>query len=295
MSRPPRNSRRPKKSPKMHGKSSQKTPRSESGSNPRQKRGPSSSKQEASLGRRPSRDTKRGLIWGQHAVLAALANPARQIHKGWVSPAAKARLQLGSESRLIETPPGEMDAILPDGAAHQGLALHCAPLPAAELDSIIRPAQGLILVLDQITDPHNVGAMFRLASAFGARGIIMQDRKAPPLDGATAKVAVGNVETVPCATVTNIANTLLTLRETGWLVTGLAGETELTLQQALRLPKNATVHANAIVLGAEGPGLRKRVRECCDQLARIPMPGGAESLNVATAAAIAAYEAVREG
>ena len=279
MSRPPRNSRKPKKSLKTHGKTAQKPPRADSASNPRQKRDQSLSK---------------GLIWGQHAVLAALANPARQIHKGWVSPAAKARLKLDGESRLIETPPAQMDALLPDGAAHQGLALHCAPLREAELDSIMHPAKGLILVLDQITDPHNVGAMFRLASAFGARGIIMQDRKAPPLDGATAKVAVGNVETVPCATVTNIANTLLTLRGAGWLVTGLAGETELTLQQALRLPKNATAHANAIVLGAEGPGLRKRVRDCCDQLARIPMPGGAESLNVATAAAIAAYEAVRE-
>ena len=279
MSRPPRNSRRPKKSPKTHGKTAHKTLRSESTPNPRQNRDQSLNK---------------GLIWGQHAVLAALANPARQIHKGWVSPAAKTRLKLSGESRLIETPPGEMDSILPDGAAHQGLALHCAPLPAANIEDILHPAEGLILVLDQITDPHNVGAMFRLASAFGARGIIMQDRKAPPLDGATAKVAVGNVETVPCATVTNIANTLLTLRDAGWLVTGLAGETKLTLQQALRLPKNATVHANVIVLGAEGPGLRKRVRECCDQLARIPMPGGAESLNVATAAAIAAYEAVRE-
>lgn len=278
MSRPPRNSRRPKKSAKNRSNSAKPAAPSES-----QTQSPRNREQSLS----------KGLIWGQHAVLAALDNPERQIHKGWVSPAARARLKLEGEHRLTETDPGHMDTLMPQGASHQGLALHCAPLAPADIDAIMRPAEGLILVLDQITDPHNVGAMFRLAAAFGARGIIMQDRKAPPLDGSVAKVAVGYVESVPCATVTNIANTLLSLREAGWMVTGLAGETDLTLEQALRLPKNATVAANVIVLGAEGPGLRKRVRDCCDQLARIPMPGGAESLNVSTAAAIAVYEAVR--
>ncbi|WP_017931900.1 TrmH family RNA methyltransferase [Robiginitomaculum antarcticum] len=278
MSRPPRNSRKPKNSAKNRAPTAKTAAPQDSRARPAQNRQQSLSK---------------GLIWGQHAVIAALANPRRQIHKGWVSPAARARLNLDKEARLIETDPAQIDNLVPKGAVHQGLALHCAPLAPADIDAIMAPAEGLILVLDQLTDPHNVGAMFRLAAAFGARGIIMQDRKAPPLDGAVAKVAVGYVETVPCATVTNIANTLLSLREDGWMVTGLAGETDLTLQQALRLPKNATVAANVIVLGAEGPGLRKRVRDCCDQVARIPMPGGAESLNVSTAAAIAVYEAVR--
>ena len=105
--------------------------------------------------------------------------------------------------------------------------MHCAPLPSAHLDEIASPAKGLILVLDQITDPHNVGAMFRLASAFAAKAVIMQDRHAPPLAGATAKVAVGTMEAVPHVLVTNIANTLLSLQKSGWRVTGLAGEADV--------------------------------------------------------------------
>ena len=157
---------------------------------------------------------------------------------------------------------------------------------------------GLILVLDQITDPHNVGAMLRLCSAFGVRALVMQTRKAPPLSGALAKVAVGCLETIPVCLETNIANTLQNLQRLGWMVTGLAGETDLELKDAVSKDKNGGGGKHVIVMGAEGPGLRERVRKTCDQLAKIPMmsdpvAGQAESLNVATAAAIALYEARR--
>lgn len=181
------------------------------------------------------------------------------------------------------------------GQGHQGVAIKAAPLEWPDISDLAAQDSegGLILVLDQITDPHNVGAMLRLCSAFGAKALVMQTRKAPPLSGAAAKVAVGCVETVPVCLVTNIANTLQDLQKQNWMVTGLAGETDLELSQALSGGGN-----HVIVMGAEGPGLRARVRDNCDQLARIPMmssdvAGEAESLNVATAAGIALYEARR--
>ncbi|PHR58603.1 MAG: 23S rRNA (guanosine(2251)-2'-O)-methyltransferase RlmB [Robiginitomaculum sp.] len=232
-------------------------------------------------------------IWGFHAADSALKNNKRVFHKILMTPKSVERLKLDPsrpfKSTKIEiVTPADIDAVLPDGAVHQGVALSCAPLLSHHLDDIAEEAKGLIIVLDQITDPHNVGAMFRLARAFNAKAIIMQSRNAPPLAGAVTKVAVGTVESVPHVFVTNIANTLLALQKMNWRVTGLAGEADLTLQQAL-----TNADAEVIVMGAEGPGLRKRVRDCCDQLAKIPMPGGAESLNVSTAAAIALYEVVR--
>lgn len=287
MSFPSRNSRNRKKSTDLHGKAggAGKGERARSG---REKAGRKGAKQSAVQ-----------WTWGQHAVIAALANPKRALKTLLLSPAAAGRIDeslLKSRPELAVqiTNPAMMDQLLPDGAAHQGFALDAAPPPDSTIPAIAREAKGLILVLDQITDPHNVGAIFRLASAFNARGVIMQDRNAPPMSGATAKVAVGAIDSVPYALVTNIANTLDELKANGWIVTGLAGEADLDIVQAFALPKNAVHKANAIVLGAEGPGLRPRVRSLCDQLAKIPMPGGAESLNVATAAAIAAYEAVRE-
>ncbi|NNC38945.1 MAG: 23S rRNA (guanosine(2251)-2'-O)-methyltransferase RlmB [Hyphomonadaceae bacterium] len=244
-------------------------------------------------GSKPGHGLGNQVIWGQHAAIAALENPKRTIHHVYASPKTAARLKIESlaaqkKAKLDILDPSELDRLLPDGTSHQGLAVSCAPLPQTFLDEITSPAKGLILVLDQITDPHNVGAMFRLAKAFNAKAVIMQSRHAPPLFGATAKVAVGTLETVPTVLVTNIANTLLSLQNAGWRVTGLAGEANISLEQAFQRSD-----AEVVVMGAEGPGLRPRVRDCCDQLAKIPMPGGAESLNVSTAAAIALYEAVR--
>jgi 23S rRNA (guanosine2251-2'-O)-methyltransferase len=238
---------------------------------------------------------KENWIWGYHAVKAALENPRRTHHKLLISKTMFERLGdslKNYKSELLKVHPSEIDDLLPSGAVHQGAALKCAPLPDHDLDVIANPAKGLIIVLDQITDPHNVGAIFRLAAAFGAKAVVLQTRGAPPLAGAVTKVAVGTVETVPHVLVTNIANTLLSLQKMGWRVTGLAGEANITLEQAF-----TRAEAEVVVMGAEGPGLRKRVRDCCDQLAKIPMPGQetnkAESLNVSTAAGIALYEAAR--
>lgn len=235
-----------------------------------------------------------GWIYGTHAAKAALANPKRTIHKILLQEGQDFSADITDHNVPPITVPKEV-LTREFGTAHQGIAVRCAPLEWPDITDIIEsaPEDGIILVLDQITDPHNVGAMFRLASAFGIGALVMQTRHAPPLSGATAKVAVGCVETVPVCLVTNIANTLRTFQDANWMVTGLAGETELDLSKAV-----SGGGQQVIVMGAEGPGLRPRVRDHCDQLARIPMRssnilGEAESLNVATAAAIALYEARR--
>ena len=232
-------------------------------------------------------------IWGWHAVQAVIDNPRRTIHQIMVTEQAAERLGL-SEGRadLKIVAMAYIDKALPRGAAHQGVAVKAAPLQWPHLSQLADDADddAIILVLDQITDPHNVGAMMRLCSAFGVTALVMQSRKAPPLAGATAKVAVGCLETVPVCLETNIAQTLKSLQTFGYQVIGLAGETETTVSEAL-----AGEGRYAIVMGAEGPGLRELVAKNCDVLARIPMrsspiAGEAESLNVATAAGIALYE-----
>jgi len=236
-------------------------------------------------------------IWGLHAAQAALSNPRRTVHDIFVTQKTKDKLSIDPAIAVRDMRPSEIDRLLPTGAVHQGVAVKCAPLEWPDLFAIAETADnnGVILVLDQITDPQNVGAMVRLCSAFGVCALVIQDRHAPPFSGALAKVAVGCLETVPVCQVTNIGNTLKELANAGWFVTGLAGETELSVADAVKGGGK-----QVIVMGAEGPGLRPRVKDCCDQLARIPMhsrradskplPGQAESLNVATAASIALYE-----
>lgn len=260
---------------------------------------PSSDKRPRRAG--ASREGGAGWIWGTHAALAALSNPRRTIHEVLITEGAAGRIRLpqGTPPPTVVIP-SVLNKLVGADTAHQGIAVKAAPLewPNLELlaDSDFEETNGngLILVLDQITDPHNVGAMLRLCSAFGVTALVMQTRKAPPLSGALAKVAVGCLETVPVCLETNISNTLQNLQRIGWIVTGLAGETELSLSKAL-----SGGGRHVIVMGAEGPGLRDRVRKNCDQLAKIPMlssnvPGQAESLNVATAAGIALYEARRD-
>jgi 23S rRNA (guanosine2251-2'-O)-methyltransferase len=180
---------------------------------------------------------------------------------------------------------GELARLLPPGAVHQGLALSAQPLEPADLEDVASPARGLILMLDQVTDPQNVGAIFRSAAAFGARAVILQDRHAPPFSGALAKAAAGAIDKVPSVRVVNLARALEQLTEMGWRTLGLAGEAEQSLAEAV--DGSPTV----LVMGSEGEGLRRLVGEHCDVLVNIPMPGGFESLNVASAAAIALYEA----
>ena len=232
------------------------------------------------------------LIWGRHPVLAALSNPARQgMGRLLATPDRAAELEREglATGRAVEVvDPHALERMLPQGAVHQGLVFKVQPLEGVALDDLAEPAQGVIVMLDQLTDPQNVGAIFRSALAFGARGIVVQDRHSPVLAGALAKAAAGATERLPCARVTNLSRALERLADLGWRAVGLDGASEETLEAAL--DERPTV----LVMGSEGDGIRRLVAEHCDVLARIPMPGGFESLNVSNAAAIALYEATRK-
>ncbi len=231
-------------------------------------------------------------LWGWHAVQAALANPNREGFKRLlVSPTrahdiAAAAGKAGVRFEQMENP--DIARHLPSGAVHQGIALLADPLEGDGLEAFLMDPRGVLLMLDQLTDPQNVGAIFRSAAAFGARGVILQDRNAPALTGALAKAAAGAVDALPHARVVNLSRALEQLDEAGWRAVGLDGSADQTLDQAL--DSRPTV----LVLGSEGDGLRRLVAEHCDVLAKIPMPGGFESLNVSNAAAIALYEAARK-
>lgn len=226
-------------------------------------------------------------LWGIHAVEAALANPARGAPRRLVATAERAR-KLSGYKNLEILDAQEIARFLPQGAVHQGLAMKPEPLEGSDIDTIGSPAEGVLVMLDQITDPQNVGAIFRSAAAFGARGIILQDRNAPPLTGALAKAAVGAVDRIDHAVVVNLSRALERLAELGWKVVGLDGGGDTSLADAL-----AGGEPTVLVMGSEGEGIRRLVAEHCDILARIPMPGGFESLNVSNAAAIALYECAR--
>ena len=238
-----------------------------------------------------SRADADNFLWGRHPVLAALANPARRgMGRLLATPERAAEIEDGklAHGHRIETVDNQtLTRMLPPGAVHQGLAFKVQPLEGVALEDLAEPAEGVIVMLDQLTDPQNVGAIFRSALAFGARGIIVQDRHAPALAGALAKAAVGAVDKIPTAHVVNLSRALETLADLGWRAVGLDGHTETYLDQAL--DGGPTV----LVLGSEGEGLRRLVAEHCDELAKIPMPGGFESLNVSAAAAVALYEASR--
>jgi len=229
-------------------------------------------------------------IWGWHAVEAALANPRREPPRRLLATAERSRqieARFGRLPALQTVEAAQLAQALPQGAVHQGVALRPGELAEADLAEFTPAPGAVLLVLDQLTDPQNVGAVLRSAAAFGAVGVVLQDRHAPKLAGALAKAAAGALEQVRVAHVVNLSRALDALTDAGWRAVGLAGEAERTLAEAL---DGGPV---VLVLGSEGEGLRRLVAEHCDELARIPMPGGFESLNVSAAAAIALYEAVR--
>jgi 23S rRNA (guanosine2251-2'-O)-methyltransferase len=234
-----------------------------------------------------SESESRDWLWGWHAVEAALANPARPIPKSLLVTAEKAS-RLSAHGDLVQIVDiTEIGRRLPQSAVHQGVALQTPSLEPLDLDALATPASGVLLMLDQITDPQNIGAIFRSAAAFGARGVILQDRHAPALTGALAKAAVGAIDQIPHAAVVNLSRALERLADLGWRAVGLDGDAETGLDAVL--DGGPTV----LVLGSEGEGIRRLVAEHCDVLAKIPMPGRFESLNVSAAAAIALYEASR--
>jgi 23S rRNA (guanosine2251-2'-O)-methyltransferase len=252
--------------------------------------------------RRPHRHARRGgearegrreasapvVLYGWHTVTAALANPARRIRRLLATENAARRL---ADDGI--TPPVDLELVRPDAiagrltpdAVHQGLLAESDPLPSPVIEDL--SATGIVLVLDQITDPHNVGAILRTAAAFAVAAIVTTARHSPEATGVLAKSASGALELVPIASVQNLSRALAALRERGFLVVGLdsAAPDDLAATK-LSAPL-------ALVVGAEGKGLRQGTRAQCDRLARLDLPGAIKSLNVSNAAALALYIASR--
>lgn len=256
--------------------------------------------------RRAHARPRRERLYGTHAVAAALANPSRRCHRLIATQEGAALLAARIDARalplaargLFDAPQiasrQDIAALLPDGAVHQGVVLETAPLPAMDLasacHSAARAADGArpVVVLDQVTDPQNVGAILRSAAAFSVGAVVVQDRHSPQGAGALAKAASGALEQVPLARVVNIARTLIVLKELGFWCLGLDPDADEAIDAvSVKAPL-------ALVLGAEGQGMRRLTRERCDLTARIPMPGAMASLNVSNAAAIALYEVARQ-
>jgi 23S rRNA (guanosine2251-2'-O)-methyltransferase len=225
-------------------------------------------------------------LWGRHAVEAALNNPERTHRKLWATQEGVASLngELPANFPVEYASAADLARLVARDAPHQGLVLECNALEDVFLDEMLSadPARPIV-VLDQVTDPHNVGAILRSAAAFGAAAIVTQDRHAPPESGTVGKSASGALEIVPWIRVVNLARALEELAEAGYWRIGLAGDGKSTLAEAL--PTGPV----ALVLGAEGEGMRHNIRQHCDAIARLPMSGAIESLNVSNAAAVALY------
>ena len=241
-------------------------------------------------GRRPARPRPAGpadgvsVLYGWHPVVQAMGNTERRLHRLLATENGAARLEaeLGPLRIVPElVRPSDINALLGPDAVHQGLYLEAEPLAAPGLDDL--PEDALLLALDQITDPHNVGAIVRTAAAFGVAAIVTTARHAPGATGVLAKSASGGLEHVPFITVRNLAEALIALGERGFTRIGLDSDAEVDLGSLE--PRRPAV----VVLGAEGKGLRERTRSCCDVLAKIPFTGAIRSLNVSNAAAITLY------
>jgi 23S rRNA (guanosine2251-2'-O)-methyltransferase len=230
---------------------------------------------------------QRPRLWGKHAVAAALDNPNRKVLKAWATREGAALMQFPPEVAVTLADVADLGRLVPNDAPHQGVVIEVEPLDDAWLDEVAggAPERAVLLVLDQVTAPHNVGAILRSAAAFGAVGIVTQDRHSPPESGVVAKAASGALERVPWVRVVNLARALEEIGEAGFWRIGLAGDADTDLREALGPPRVA------LVLGAEGPGMRQNTREHCDALARLPIGEGMESLNVSNAAAVALYAA----
>jgi 23S rRNA (guanosine2251-2'-O)-methyltransferase len=238
---------------------------------------------------RPAEAPARGLwLYGRHAVEAALANPQRSCHR--LLATAEALPRLAADARrpgleVVTVERGEIDRRLGAEAVHQGLALSVAPLPRLDLRRACAPEPGrnLVLMLDQISDPHNVGAILRTAAAFEVRAVVMAERRTAPLGGAVAKAASGALDLVPVVEVVNLARALDDLAAMGYWRIALDGHAEHSIDVA------PAADSLVLVLGTEGEGVRRLVREHCDFSARLPIAPAMESLNVSVACGIALY------
>jgi 23S rRNA (guanosine2251-2'-O)-methyltransferase len=248
----------------------------------------------ARRGHRPSQSTgNRPRFWGRHAVLAALANPDRQVRKLWGTREAIGALDLPPVIPITYADVADLGRLVPGDAPHQGLVIEVDPLDDLWLGEVLERGtddRRPLVILDQVTDPHNVGAVLRSAAAFDALAIVTQDRHAPPESGALAKAASGALEAVPWVRVVNLSRALEEIAEAGFWRIGLTGHTDTLLADALIGANKA-----ALVLGAEGEGMRQNTEAHCDVLAKLPISPRVESLNVSNAAAIALYAVAAAG
>ncbi len=317
-SRPPRAARPPERQGRPPGggeKSGQRQPRPPSGgekSGQRQPRPPSGGEKSGlqqprppsgageRSGRRERQSGTQYWIYGRHAVLAALHNPQRHVLRICATRETAARLQDDlRDSGVAAATTADLEIVareeitrrLPSGAVHQGVLAAVAPLPEVFLGDLIAAAgeQATLVVLDQVTDPHNAGAILRSAEAFGALGIVTTDRHTPEETGTLAKAASGALERIPLVRVTNLARALRELKDNDFWILGLSERGTVDLGQTAARPGGKI----AIVLGAEGEGLRRLTEEHCDVLVRLAMQGAMPSLNVSNAAAIVLYELSR--
>ena len=227
-------------------------------------------------------------FYGRHAVIAALANPDRIVRKIWGTRDALAALDLPPVLPIVYSDVADLGRMVPSDAPHQGIVAEVEALDDIWLGDALEEGQDdkrTILVLDQVTDPHNVGAILRSAAAFDALCIVTQDRHAPPESGVLARAASGALETVPWVRVVNLSRALDEIAEAGYWRIGLDGDADTLLSDAIG---EARV---ALVLGAEGEGLRHNSMQHCDIIAKLPISPRMESLNVSNAAAIALYAA----
>ena len=229
-------------------------------------------------------------LFGKHACLAALANQSRKIKRVLVTKNTQAELgkALAGLKNVALMEGQKMEGLLPQGSVHQGIVIECEPLSQPSLAHWLDLGIGKpIVLLDQVTDPHNVGAILRSAAAFDVGAIVATDRNAPTESGVMAKAASGALEMVPMLAVTNLVQAIETIKKAGYWIAGLDGEAKDTIADTKLDAKTA------IVLGAEGSGLRRLTAEHCDFLVKLPMSGRMESLNVSNAAAVALYDLYR--
>jgi 23S rRNA (guanosine2251-2'-O)-methyltransferase len=247
---------------------------------------------------RARRNEARETVWlfGLHAVRDALMNPARErmrlvLTKNAADKLTEAIAASGMTPEIVD--PRRFDVPIDEGSVHQGAALEARPLHWGDLETICTSGRGapLAVLLDRVTDPHNVGAILRSAEVFGARAVIAPHRHSAPETGALAKTASGALERQPYLRVGNLSDAMETLKGMGFVLLGLDGSATATLAEGL---SEAGTRPVGIVLGAEGPGLREKTQQTCDRLVRIPYPGGFGSLNVSNAAAVALYAASSE-
>ncbi len=247
----------------------------------------------ARRGHRPSQAaSNRPRFYGRHAVYAALDNPERRVRKIWGTHEALGEIVLPADIPVTYANAADLGRLVPNDAPHQGLVIEVDPLEDIWLADLLAQGEGddrPLIVLDQVTDPHNVGAILRSAAAFDALGIVTQDRHSPPESGSLARSASGTLETVPWVRVVNLARALEEIAEAGFWRIGLTGHADKTLGETMGKERIA------LVMGAEGEGMRQNTEAHCDLLAKLPISSKVESLNVSNATAIALYAITTRG